>query len=234
MFPAIFKLAGRKTHQAWAEKATKGIDKLSDDLGNKYENFFAKIKDGSTKSDDLAQAFDDAIAEYPEGVNVGRLKAISERVKKNPTISAEELHALKQEIRGIIPKGIWRGTSDANAIQNAQRNLYFKITDKLGELGGKEYSSLSQEYKKFKDMEYLVNTVTRNKGVPSNAKIFGKLDVPTEKAITSLSKQLSPNDELAQELWKLRRGEKLKDLGIKGALGYGAYELSKDLISASR
>lgn len=227
--PKLVNLGGRKTGQKIAEKATGGIDKIGDAISKKYDELFSQIKTGSSKTQDLVGSFDDVINSYPEGTNVGRLKAIRERIASQKSISAQELHNLKQEIRKVIPKGVWKGTADADAIQNAQRDLYFKITDKLGELGGDKYKGLSSEYRDYKNAEYLANRIFLNQGNVSNAKLLNPMDVPTERALGKLNSQLPSKEQFLQDFLAYRRGQALKENagkillygGAPGAAGYG-------------
>lgn len=210
LFPKVINFGGTKTQQKLAEKATSGIDKIGDDLSMKYDQLFSNIKNGSAKVGDLADSIDDVVRQYPEGQGMDKLIKISKRLKKANNISAQELHNLKQEVRTLIPRSVWKGQSDANAIQNAQRDLYFRITEKLESLGGKEYSGLSQEYKKFKGFEQLANRVFYKNGVPSNANVLNKIDEPTRKAVRELSSQLPQAEQFFDDFLALRRGGSVK------------------------
>ena len=231
VFPKIVNLGGRKTQQAIAEKASRGIDKVGEYLSDKYEKMFDGITKGVASVDDLVQSVDDAIAQYPSGTNVGKLNTIRESLLAKKNITAKELHNLKQEVRKIIPKGVWRGTQDIDAIQNAHRDVYFKINDKLAELGGKEYKALSQEYRQYKNFEMLANKMFKANGQPSNSKIFNKMDVPTERALEGLNRQLTPDEQFLQELNAIRRGDSFKKYGAMGLIGLGGIDYLKRVIS---
>jgi hypothetical protein len=240
--PKLLNLGGRKTAQAIAEKSDKGINKLGQTLSDKYDDFFAKVK-GDTPVDDILQTVDDAKASFPEGTNVGKLKQISKRLstlqKKGENISAKELHNLKQEVRKLIPNSVWQGKADANAIQNAQENIYWKITEKLEGLGGDKYKGLTTEYKNFKQAERLARKMFYRQGIPSNVPLKGTYDIPTQKAVRGLSEQLPSKEQFAQEFEAWRRGQGLKRMGGVavggGALAYALHRYLTDrLLSRER
>lgn len=236
-FPKLINLGGRKTAQAIAEKADKGFDKLSKGLSDKYDDLFANVK-GTTKVDDILSTLDDTINQYPEGGGIGKLKAISSRLKKiqegGEEITAKELHNLKQEISKTIPKSVWNGIADADAMTNARENVYWKITEKLEKLGGDKYKGLTSEYKNFKQAERLARKMFYRSGVPSDEALRKTYDIPTQRAVGKLSSQLPREEQFAQHFEAWRRGQGVKRIGAKIGLGYGAYEILKRVFGERR
>lgn len=234
--PKLINLGGRKTAQAIAEKADKGINSLSSSLSQKYDDMFANIK-GTTKVDDVLNSVNETVNQYPEGVGVGKLKQIQLRLTElkdaGKEITAKELHNLKQEISKTIPKSVWNGVSDADAMTAARENVYWKITDKLEELGGEKYSGLSNEYKLFKKSERLARKMFYQEGVPTNPsgkKAIFEYTVPRERAVRYLSSQLPNDQKFAQDFEAWRRGSQLK-LGAVGGTGiYMAHRFLTDAL----
>jgi len=232
--PKLINLGGRKTAQAISEKADKGINSLSESLSKRYDDMFANIK-GTTKVDDILQTVDDTINQYPEGVGVGKLKQIQSRLSElkeaGKNITAKELHNLKQEISKTIPKSVWNGIADADAMTTARENVYWKITDKLEELGGDKYTGLSNEYKLFKKSERLARKMFYQEGVPTNPtlkqSIFG-YTVPRERAVRYLSSQLPSGQKFAEEFEAWRRGNIVKGGALGGTAIYIAHRYLTD------
>jgi len=222
--PKLINLGGKKTAQVIAEKADKGIDKLSQTLSNKYDNMFSKIGKGEVPNDNVFNAIRQAIDTFPEGSGAGKLQKIADRLANEENITATELHNLKQEISKLIPKSVWNGTQDANAIQNAYENIYWTITKELEKLGGEQYSGLTDEYRNFKLAERLARKVFYRQGVPSEYAVAkGIYDIPTQRAVRGLSTQLPPEEQFAQDFEAWRRGQAFKKWGGISGSGILAY-----------
>ena len=218
--PKLIKFGGRKTAQKIAESADRGFDAVGKVMSNKYETLFDKIGDGVTSNAPLFESIRNVVDSFPEAAGVPKLKKIMTRLADIDTITTKELHELKQVVRKSIPKSVWSGITEADAIQNAMRDIYFNITDSLEKIGGKAYIGLSQEYRKVKEAEKLAKKMFYKSGVPSNLPMGKQMDVPTERAIKSLDTMLSPEQKFANEFLSWRRKEKLKNLGIRiGTLG---------------
>lgn len=230
-FPKIINLGGRKTGQKVAELSDKGIDKVGDYLSKKYDVMFDKLRtvNGTRKPDSIITAIDDVGNQFP-GQDMGKLSAIKTRLmkiqKSGKELTGEELHNLKQEVRTLIPKSVWKGSSEADAMQAAKKNIYFKVNEELGALGGDEYKALSAEFKKFKDSEQSVRNILYNEGAVSNQNLMRQLDVPKENALKYLNSQI-PNkeDQFLDALMAYRRGQNIKKaaaFGLPVAGGIGA------------
>ena len=232
--PKLINLGGRKTAQGLAEKADKGMEKLSQGLSDKYDDVFSNVK-GKVATQDIADDIQNTIDEFPEGANVGKLKSILKRIqgteeKPITEISAKDLFNIKKEISKTIPKSIWNGVSDADAITNSKEQLYWKLTQKLEDLGGDEYKGLTAEYKNFKQAERLARKMFYRQGVPSNVPLGGTYDIPTQRAVRGLSSQLPQEEQFAQQFEAWRRGNTIKKIASNpriwevlglGGLGYG-------------
>jgi hypothetical protein len=214
--PKLVNLGGRKTAQKIAEKADKGMDSLSQGLSDKYDDVFSNIK-ATTKSQDVIKDIQATIDEFPEGANVGKLKSIISRLSGKDTISAKELFAIKKEIGKTIPRSVWNGISDTDAISNSKEGLYWRLSKKLEEIGGDKYKGLTEEYKNFKQAERLARKMFYRQGVPSNLPVSGSLDIPTQRAIGKLSSQLPSGQRFAKEFEAWRRGQAIKSAGKKVA-----------------
>jgi len=232
--PKLINLGGRKTAQAIAEKADKGFDKLSKTLSDKYDDVFSNIE-AKVKTADIVDDIQNTINEFPEGANIGKLKSIAKRLGETKEISAKELFNIKKEISKTIPKSVWNGVSDADAITNSKEGLYWKLTKKLEEVGGEKFAGLTEEYKQFKQAERLARKMFYRQGIPSNVPLGGTYDIPTEKAVRGLSSQLPPKEQFAQLFEAWRRGQTVKKtaglLGGGSALTYLAHRyLSNKLL----
>lgn len=212
----LINLGGRKTAQAIAQKADKGLDVLQQNLSSKYDALFAKVGKGEVANNNVFNSVREAVDAFPEGAGSGKLKQILARLADVDNISAKELHNLKQEVSKMIPKSVWSGITEGNAIQNAYENIYWTISGELEKIGGKAYQGLTQEYKGFKQAERLAKKLFFRQGIPSNEALRGVVDIPTEKAIRSLSKQLPKTEQFAQAFEAWRRGQ-----GVKKALRVG-------------
>ena len=203
-----------------AEKADKGMDKLSQGLSDKYDDDLANIK-GTVKTQSVVDDIQQTIDEFPEGANTGKLKSIINRIKDNEDISAKELFNIKKEISKTIPKSVWNGVSDADAITNSKEQLYWKITQKLEDVGGDKFKGLTSEYKNFKQSERLARKMFYRQGVPSNVPLGGTYDIPTQRAVRGLSGQLPQEEQFSNAFEAWRRGQGIKKAGGV-ALGGGA------------
>jgi len=224
--PKLINLGGKKTAQAIAEKADKGFDKLSQGLSDKYDDVLSNMK-GSYKSKVIIKDIQQTIDEFPEGANIGKLKSIIKRLKDVKDVSGKELFNIKKEIGKTIPKSVWNGISDADSITNSKEQLYWRLTEKLEQLGGDKYKGLTAEYKNFKFAERLAKKMFYRQGVPSNVPLGGTYDIPTQQAVRGLSSQLQPKEQFAQAFEAWRRGTGLKQVGkriapwIPAMLGLG-------------
>ena len=238
-FPKLFSLGGRKTAYAIAQKGSKGLDKLNEALSNKYDTLFAKIDKGSTSVDDILETAQNVKNAYPEGSNMGKVGSLIKRLEEMKSagqkIGAKELHNLKQTIRKIVPKSVWQGSADADAIQNAQQSLYWKVTEKLEEIGGKAYKGLTQEARNFYQQAKLARKMFQSGGIPTDKALIGSLgrgnyDIPTQTAVRNLSKQLPYQDQFANAFEAWRRGQGLKrNVGLAFGGGAGLYALHRYL-----
>lgn len=223
--PNLINLGGKKTGQKIAEKADKGMESLSKKLGESYDDLFGKI-DGKTNTVDVISDLQSTLDEFPEGANVGKIKSIIKRIKGKKEISARELFNIKKEISKTISPNVWNGVADADAMTNSREQLYWKLSKRLEKLGGEKYSGLTEEYKTFKQSERLARKMFYRQGVPSNAPLGGTYDVPTQRAVRSLSGQLPPEQQFSQAFEAWRRGQNVK----KVALGGGALTLGDYLV----
>lgn len=226
--PKLINLGGRKTAQAIAEKADKGMGALSQRLSDKYDDVLGAIK-GKVNAKGVISDIQTTIDEFPEGANIGKLKSIIGRLDKVDDIDAKELFAIKKEIAKTIPRSIWNGISEGDAMSNAKEGLYWKLTHKLEAIGGEKYKGLTEEYKGFKQAERLARKMFYRQGVPSDVPLGGTYDIPTQKAIKQLSSQLKPNEQFSQQFEAWRRGlatkKSLAPIGGIGLLGYMAHKL---------
>jgi len=224
--PKLLNFGGRKSAQKIAEKADKGIESLSKGLSDKYDDVLGGIN-AKANTADVVNDIQTTINEFPEGANIGKLKSIINRIKGSKEISAKELFNIKKEIAKTIPRGMWNGTTEMDAITNSREGLYWKISQRMEDVGGEKYAGLTQEYKAFKQSERLARSMFYRKGVPSNLPVGGAMDIPTQKAIGKLSSQLPSGQKFAQEFEAWRRGQAIKGVGkrvapwIPAALGMG-------------
>lgn len=217
--PKLINFGGKKTAQAIAQKADKGFDAISEELGKKYENLFNGIK-GTTSVDDLTNTISNTLDEYPEAANSGRIKKILTRLNeiKNSgnQVTATDLHNLKQEIRSTIPRSVWSGMSDADAMQTAKMDIYWKINDKLGQMGGEKYTALNQEYRNFKQAEKLARKFFYEQGIPSDKNVNSSMSRLSRDAVRGLSSKLPGKEKFAQDFEAWRRGQIAKKLALGG------------------
>lgn len=223
-FPKIINLGGRKTGQKVAELSDKGIDKVGDYLSKKYDVMFDKLRtvNGTRKPDSIITAIDDVGNQFP-GQDMGKLSAIKTRLmkiqKSGKELTGEELHNLKQEVRTLIPKSVWKGSSEADAMQAAKKNIYFKVNEELGALGGDEYKALGKEFKQFKDAEALTRKLLYQDNVVSNQNLMRQIDVPKERALNLINDKLPKEDQFLEALQAYRRGQTLKKYAGLGGIG---------------
>lgn len=237
----FFKL-NRKTLQEVAEAAGKGKRHVLDKQFSKYDDLFDEMGDsvkGTTDADDIVQAINDHVDTFPDSPGTAKLKKISKRLSETPEISAKELHNVKQEIRKVVPKSVWRGTSQADAIQSSQRKLYFKVGEKIEALdtSGK-YKGLTQEYRELMNTIDDVNSAILERGRPgelmlrTDAPTLGRLFNPEKgltfrqiEALKKLDDTLPNKMKFMQDFNAWKRGILMRDavIGI-GAAGllYGA------------
>lgn len=224
-FPKLINLGGKKTAQAIAAKADKGFDALSDELSKKYETLFSKVK-GTASVDDISASIANTLDEYPQATSSGKIGKILDRLselkKSGKNLTATELNNLKQEIRVTIPKGVWNGTIDPDAMQTAKLDIYWKINNELSNLGGDEYKALNQEYRMFKQSEKLARKFFYEKGQVSDANVGAKASKTSMDAVKSLSSKLPDKEKFAQEFEAWRRGQTAKKVIGKAALYSGA------------
>lgn len=218
--PKLLKLGGKGTAQKIAEAADKGFETANKVVSGKYDALFDRIKSGSIKNNKVFESIRSVTDTYPEAAGVPKLKKIMERLSNVDEISAKELHDLKQVVRKSIPRSVWNGTAEADAVQNAMRDIYFTITDELATLGGEEYKGLSQEYRKVKESERLAKKMFYKSGVPSNEPLAKELDIPTKRAIRTIDDMLPEQERFANDFMAWRRGQKAKGIA-KHAIGYG-------------
>lgn len=237
-FPKVLNLGGQKTGYKIAQKADRGINKVGDYLSKQYDDFFLNVK-GKTDPSEIISSIDDFVNKYPNDPGIDRLLKFKDSLSgangvKVKAVSAEVLHNLKQELRKTIPKGVWKGTVDPDAIQAEKQNIYFKINDSLEKLGGDKYKGLSAEYRKFKESERLVNKMIYNQGVVSEAGLVRPIDVPTQKALRYFSQEAGDKfSDLENAIAAYRRGQSVKKaissplvqslVGIGAAYGVGSF-----------
>lgn len=208
----LINLGGRKTAQAIAEKADKGFDILQQNLSKKYDALFSKIGKGEVANDDLFNIVKQTIDSFPEGVSSGKLNSILKRLSDTENITAKELHNIKQEVTKLIPKSVWNGITEGNAITNAYENIYWTINENLEKIGGKAYAGLTNEYKNFKQAEKIAKPLFYKRGIPSNEALKSVMDIPAQKAIRDLSSQLPKGAKFAQDFMAWRRGQTAKKI----------------------
>lgn len=214
--PNLIKFGGEKAAQEIAEAADRGFKSVGKAMSNKYENLFNNIKEGAVSNSSLFEKMRSVVDSYPEAAGVPKLKSIMSRLADQDNISAKELHALKQVVRKSIPQSVWNGSAEADAIQNSMRDVYFEITDTLGKIGGKEYESLSKEFRSVKESERLAKKMFYKSGVPSNEALSNKMDVPTKRALKTLNDALPSDEKFLNQFNAWKRGESVKK-GLKHA-----------------
>ena len=211
----FLNLGGQKTAQKIAEKADKGIDKVGQFMSTKYDDLFNELKTakGTAKVDDILTSIDDVKSSYPTEF-AGKLKQIQTKLanvqKTGKGLSAEELLNLKQEARKLVPKPVWQGRIEPDALQASKQEIYYKINDALGSLGGEKYKTLSGEYRQFKEAQRLIGKVFYNQGVPSNARVGAPIDIPQRRAMETINNQLAPKEQFLAQLEAWRRGQAVK------------------------
>lgn len=224
----IFNWGGKEGLQKVAEKAHKGGQQVFQGMKDKYDTVFNEIKDGKASVAGIKLKVDEAVNSFPEGGGLGSYKKITKRLAKTPneTMSAKELHNLKQEVGKTIR---WKGQSDA--INHAKKEVYYSINEALEKAGGAKYTGLSKEYREFAYMMDDVNSAIMERGRPGMKKLAGSVMNPggtltarQESALKALDKQLPGSDKFLHDFLAWRRAELVKRYGSLvggGGLLYG-------------
>lgn len=245
--PRKFFKFKKDTVQKVAEQADRGKKIILEEKRGKYDQLFNEMDEalGDKQLDviqaniDLADDINNVINTYPDSPNMPKLRKMAARLEANPKISGRELHNFKQEIRRVVPKSVWRGTTSADPMQKAQRDLYFKVSKAIESLDDTgKYAGLSGEYKEFMDTVDDLNSAILERGRPgeqvlrSDAPTIGKLFDPNKgltyrqrEALRTVNNMLPPEEQFLQDFNAWKRGILLKDLiygiGAAGAI-YGA------------
>lgn len=215
--PKVINLGGAKTAQKIAEKADEGFGKAFGYLSNKYDNLFSRIKEGSTKIDDVLESINEAAVNSNTGSSIEKkMTRLFDELGKSGEATAERLHRLKQEIRAMVPKSVWKGTGDANMEQHYAKEAYYKVNDALERIGGKEYSGLSNEYKDFMKATDLTKQFFYEKGQPSNLGMMRTMSEPAKRSLEVINKNLAPEEKFVQEFEAWRRGQVAKKIALGG------------------
>jgi len=238
--PNLINIGGKKSGYKIAQQASGSLDKAGKLLSDKYDDLFASIESKSKIStNNIVQSLDDYINQFPEGENVSKVKTILNRLasetkegkKQIADLSVKELHNLKQEVRKLIPKGVWEGKIDSNAMQHSLENIYWQINNELAKLGGEKYVNLAKEYKQLKDAERFARGYFYEKGMVSEAGMKKPLSYAGRKAIQTLEKTNIPSEEqFLNKFIAWQRGQEAKKLGLRFGLGYGTYEILKNTL----
>lgn len=212
-----------------SELAKKAIDDQRDVFTHAKTGKFAteieKIK--QVDSSVVAGYIDDYVKEFPEGINVGRFKAISKRLKQGKTASGEEIKNIQNEISKTINWSLAK--EDA---QTAQRiKVWGNIQNKLAELNP-ELVKLNSEYRNFMDKADDLYSVIMERGRPGSQNLkekvgrtlFGndKFSLRQKQAIDFIDNNtISPDTQFRYLLDKARNTERLKRavISVPGILG---------------
>lgn len=238
--PRKFMKFGKAAVQEIAEKAATGRNFVLKQASKKYDDLLSKLdesvskkgnvvlKEGST----LADSIDDVINTYPDSPNMAKLGKISSRLREGKATSITDLHNLKQETRSVVPKSVWRGSSRPDAMQKAQRDLYFKTNEVIESLDDTGvYKGLSNEYRELMNTVDDLNSAILERGRPGEAKLrkdaltLGRLFDQTRGltyrqrlAMETIDKQVPNKMKFMQDFKAWKRGNLVRD----AAIGIGA------------
>lgn len=228
--PKLVKFGGAKTAQKIAEKADKGFHKAYETIETKYDDLFSKIKEGTAKSDDIVEAMNEAKANSTTDSIIGRkMGNYAKELSESKEINVERLQKLKQEIRKLVPKSVWKGTSDANSDQHFAKEVYYKVNDALAKIGGEKYLGLNDEYKTFKKAQDLARQFFYEKGQPSGLRVGSPMSEAARRGMAGINKGLSPEDKFMQDFLAWRRGQNVKKVA-PWVVGGGAGSVIADRI----
>ena len=245
--PRRFFKFGKRTVQDIAEKAHKGIKITWDKQSDMYDEGLKSIKGNSKNLQPIVDKIDDVINDYPEQPFTN-LKKTKDRLMTKQSLTAEELHNLKQELKKGIPKSVFKGSSEADAIQGARLRVYDTVDDTLSELGGQKYVDMKAEYREFKNMVQDVNSAILERGRPGEQILRGTFMRPggtltyrQSQALKQLSGKLPSQYQFWHDFTAWQRAQLLKRLaaiGIGGGLLYGTRrrvgELVPDIVESDQ
>ena len=222
--PRKFFKFGRDAVLDTATKGVAGIDKLDDIAGKKYEKELMEIKGETSNLQPITDAIIETKATFPDE-KFPMLTKVEDRLAKTKSLDAVELRNLKQEIKRIIPKGIFKGTVDATPQQVYQLRVYNAIDDALVELGGDKYIGMKKDYSDWKIIASDSYRALTERGRPSDVRLrnwFG-YGLPRRefKALEKVSGMLPPKEQFMHDFLAWKRGQAAKVT----AGGFGTYML---------